>query len=104
MMEATAEPRQRLKSVDIRILSAKKRSSYRTARIQNFPVAESCEDFRSQIQNSLPGERCVANFDFGYIDENKKKLWVNSDTELEDAYAAALGGNPLWIEPDHATV
>ena len=47
MEELEEDTRQRL-TVDIRILSNKKKSSHRAARIKGFPVTETCEDFRKE--------------------------------------------------------
>ncbi|CAH3127675.1 unnamed protein product [Porites lobata] len=68
MQELEEDTRQRL-TVDIRILSNKKKSSHRTARIKGFPVTETCEDFRKEVKNILPGEKFSDNFSFA--------LWVD---------------------------
>lgn len=93
------DSRQRL-TVDIRILSGKKKSSFRTARVKGFPVAETREEFQNEVQKILPGEKFTKNFSFGFIDKNKK-IWVVSDSEVSDAYAAAINGQALWVDPNH---
>lgn len=52
MEELEEDTCQRL-TVDIRILSNKKKSSHRTARIKGFPATETCEDFRKEVKNIL---------------------------------------------------
>lgn len=59
--------RQRL-TVDLRILSGEKKSSFRTARVRGFPVTDTCDEFRKEVQNILPGEKLSSNFTFGFID------------------------------------
>ncbi|CAH3189360.1 unnamed protein product, partial [Porites evermanni] len=61
-------------------------------------------EFREAVKNIIPGEPFAENFSFGFIDKKQKKLWVLTDTELPDAYAAAISGQPLWVDPSHAVV
>ena len=89
---------------DIRIIGRNKKSSYRTARVKGFPVTETCPEFREAVKNIIPGEPFAENFSFGLIDKKQKKLWVLTDTELPDAYAAAISGQPLWVDPSHVVV
>ena len=35
---------------------------------------------------------------------SRKKLWVLTDTELPNAYAAAISGQPLWVDPSYVVV
>ena len=97
------DTRQRL-TVDIRILSEKKKSSFRTARVKGFPVTETCEEFRKEVQNILPGEKLSPTFTFGFIDKKQKKNWVVSDGDLAGAYAAAVSGQAIWVDPGHTAV
>ena len=103
MEELEEDTRQRL-TVDIRILSNKKKSSHRTARIKGFPVTETCEDFRKEVKNILPCEKFSDNFGFGFIGKKQKKIWALSDSDLADAYAAAIDGQALWLDPSHSVV
>lgn len=103
MQELEEDTRQRL-TVDIRILSNKKKSSHRMARIKGFPVTETCEDFRKEVKNILPGEKFSDNFSFGFIGKKQKKIWALSDSDLADAYAAAINGQALWVDPSHSVV
>ena len=103
MQELEEDTRQRL-TVDIRILSNKKKSSHRTARIKGFPVTETCEDFRKEVKNILPGEKFSDNFSFGFIGKKQKKIWAFSDSDLADAYATAINGQALWVDPSHSVV
>ena len=97
------ETRQRF-TTDIRIVGESKKSSYKTARVKGFPATETCSEFREAVKNIIPGEPIAENFNFGYIDKKQKKLWVLTDTELPDAYAAAISGQPLWVDPNHVVV
>ena len=101
--ELEEDTRQRL-TVDIRILSNKKKSSHRTARIKGFPVTETSEDFRKEVKNILPGDKFSDNFSFGFIGKKQKKIWAFSDSDLADAYAAAINGQALWVDPSHSVV
>ena len=103
MEELEEDTRQRL-TVDIRILSNKKKSSHHTAMIKGFPVTETCEDFRKEVKNILPGEKFSDNFSFGFISKKQKKIWAFSDSDLADAYAAAINGQALWVDPSHSVV
>ena len=103
MQELEEDTRQRL-TVDIRILSNKKKSSHRTARIKGFPVTEACEDFRKGVKNILPGEKFSDNFSFGFIGKKQKKIWAFSDSDLADAYAAVINGQALCVDPSHSVV
>ena len=103
MEELEEDTCQRL-TVDIRILSNKKKSSHRTARIKGSPVTETCEDFRKKVKNILPGEKFSDNFSFGFIGKKQKKIWAFSDSDLADAYAAAINGQALWVDPSHSVV
>ena len=75
-MEELEEDTRQHSTVDIRILSNKKKSSHRTARIKGFPVTETCEDFRKEVTNILPGGKFSDNFSFGfqYRQEAKEDL------------------------------
>lgn len=86
-------------TVDFRILSEKKKSSYRTARVKGFPVT----DFRKEVQNILPGKKYMHCFCFGFIDK-KQKIWVVFYSDLPDTYAAAISGQALWVAPRHSVV
>ena len=97
------DARQRF-TTDIRIDGGNKKSSYRTARVKGFPVTETCSEFREAVKNIIHGEPFTENFSFGFIDKKQKKLWVLTDTELPDAYAAAITGQPLWVDPSHVVV
>ena len=101
--EVLNDTRQRF-TTDIRILAGNKKSSYRIARVKGFPVTETCSEFREAVKNIIPGEPFAENFGFGFSDKKQKKLWVLTDTELPDAYAAAISGQPLWVDPSHAVV
>ena len=103
MEELEEDTRHRL-TVDIRILSNKKKSLHRTARIKGFPVTETCEDFREEVKNILPGEKFSDNFSFGFIGKKQKKIWAFSDNDLADAYAAAINGQALWVDSSHSVV
>ena len=103
MQELEEDTRQRL-TVDIRILSNKKKSLHHTARIKGFPVTETCEDFRKVVKNILPGEKFSHNFSFGFIGKKQKTIWAFSDSDLADAYAAAINGQALWVDPSHSVV
>ena len=103
MEELEEDTRQRL-TVDIRILSNKKKSSHHTAMIKGFPVTETCEDFRKEVKNILPGEKFSDNFSFGFIGKKQMKIWAFSDSNLADAYAAAVNGQALWVDPSHSVV
>lgn len=103
MEELEEDTRQRL-TVDIRIYSNKKKSSHRTARIKGFPVTETCEDFRKEVRNILPGEKFTENFSFGFIGKKQKKIWAFSDSDLADAYAAAINGQAFWEDPSYSVV
>ncbi|CAH3165861.1 unnamed protein product [Porites evermanni] len=89
MQELEEDTRQRL-TVDIRILSNKKKSSHRTARIKGFPVTETCEDFRKEVKNILPGGKFSDNFSFGFIGKKQKKIWAFSDSDLADAHSVVM--------------
>jgi len=97
------DTRQRF-TTDIRIVGGNKKSSYRTARVKGFPVAETCSELREAVKNIIPGEPFAENFSFVLMDKRQKKLWVLTDTELPDAYAAAISGQPLWVGPSHVVV
>ncbi len=53
-------------TVVIRILSSKKKSSFRTARVKGFPVAERREEFQNKVKKILPGEKFTKNFSFRF--------------------------------------
>ena len=91
-------------TVDIRILSNKKKSSHGTARIKGFPMTETCEDFRKEVKNILPGEKFSDNFSFGFIGKKQKKIWAFSDSDLADPYAAVINGQAPWVDPSHSVV
>ena len=55
-------------------------------------MTETCEDFRKEIKNILPGEKFSGNFSFGFIGKKQKKIWAFSDTDLDNAYAAIING------------
>ena len=74
------------------------------ARIKGFPVTETCEDFRKEVKNILPGEKFSDNFSFGFIGKKQKKIWAFSDSDLADAYAAAINGQALWVDPSHSVM
>ena len=56
------------------------------------------------VKNIIPGEAFAENFSFGFIDKKQKKLWVLTDTELPDAYAAAISRQPFCVDPSHVVV
>ena len=89
---------------DIRIVGGNKTSSYRTARVKGFPITETCSEFRVAVKNIIPGELFAENFSFGFIVKKQEKLWVLTDTELPNAYATAISGQPLWVYPSHVVV
>ena len=103
MEELEEDTRQHL-TVDIRILSNKKKSSHRTARIKGFPMTETREDFRKEVKNILPSEKFSDNFSFGFISKKQKKIWAFSDSDLADAYAAVINGQAPWVDPSHSVV
>jgi len=97
------DSRQRF-TTDIRIVGGNKKALYRTATVKGFPVTETCSEFKEAVKNIIPGEPFAENFSFGFIDKQQKKLWVLTGTELPDAYAAAISGQPLWVDPRHVVV
>ena len=103
MEELEEDTRQHL-TVDIRILSNKKKSLHRTARIKGFLMTETCEDFRKKVKNILPGEKFSDNFSFGFIGKKQKKIWAFSDSNLADAYAAVINGQAPSVDPSHSVV
>ena len=46
----------------------------------------------------------MESFSFGFIDKKQKKIWVLPDIDLADAYAAAISGQSLWVDPSQTVV
>ena len=67
-------------------------------------MTESCREFRKAVENILPCEPFIESFSFGLIDKKQKKIWVLSDADLADAYAATISGQPVWVDPSPTVV
>ena len=61
-------------------------------------MIETCSEFRETAKNIIPGEPFAENLSFGFIDK-QKKMWVLTDTELPDGYAAAMRRQPFGWTP-----
>lgn len=61
---------------------------------------DTCNEFRRKVDDFLPGERCKKEFSFGFIGKRNKKIWIVTDDQLPEVYAAALNGQTLWIDPN----
>ncbi|KAJ7394512.1 hypothetical protein OS493_000326 [Desmophyllum pertusum] len=90
------DTRQRF-TVDIRILAEKKKSSYCTARVKGFPVTETCEDFRKEVQNILPGTHDETNIPSSSITE-KIDDYIHSLKERHGESGYQPYQYKLWAE------
>ena len=92
--------------VEVRVLDAAKKSSFKIRRSTNFPVVATVQEFRSALLVAFPDLAEIAQpcFSVGYIAERNKKLSINSNLELESAYDALIGGYAVWMDPREAPI
>ena len=72
-MEELEEDTHQHLTVDIRILSNKKKSLHRTARIKGFPMTETCEDFRKEVKNRRTRRKVLRQFQLWFYRQEAKE-------------------------------
>jgi hypothetical protein len=100
-MATAGNSKQLLNTLEVRVLDAKKKSSYLVRRITNFPVLESVVELRSTLVKFLPdlADKITQGCPLGYILTRNKKISIMSSNDLEIAYGYFINGNHLWIDP-----
>ena len=91
---------------ELRVIDARKKSSFIVRRVKDFPVASTIEVFRENTVEYLPDLAAVVvpHFRVGYIVDGNKKTNINNNEERKEAFDQAAYGYPFWIDPHESAV
>ena len=85
--------------LEVRVLDATKKTSFRVRRLTNFPVAETMDEMKSTLQIFMPDITHDENWQIMYILERNKKYTIETSGELQDAYQEFRKGYQMWLDP-----
>ena len=85
--------------LEVRVLDAHKKTSYRVRRLSQFPMAETVIEMKTALEMFLPDIKHAENWQIGYILERNKKYTIETDAELQDAYQHFKEGFQMWLDP-----
>lgn len=85
--------------LEVRVLDATKKTSYRVRRLTNFPSAETVQDMKNSLKMFMPDIKPTDNWKMGYILDRNKKYAIETDGELLDAWGHFQRGYQMWLDP-----
>ena len=85
--------------LEVRVLDATKKTSFRVRRLTNFPVAETMDEMKSTLQIFMPDIAHDENWQIVYILERNKKYTIETSGELQDVYQEFRKGYQMWLDP-----
>ena len=90
--------------LEVRVLDAAKKTSYRVRRLTNFPTAETVDDMKKGLKMFMPDIKPTYNWKIGYILDRNKKYTIETDGELLEAWGHFQRGYQMWLDPSPAKV
>lgn len=85
--------------LEVRVLDATKKTSYRVRQLTNFPITETIDEMISALQIFMPDITRTENWKIGYILERNKKYIIETNSELQDALQEFRKGYQIWLDP-----
>jgi hypothetical protein len=85
--------------LEVRVVDATKKPSFRVRRLTNFPPAETVEEMKSALQIFMPDLKNVDNCKIGYVLDRNKKYSIETNVELQDAFQHLRNGYQMWLDP-----
>ena len=92
--------KQNIPVLEVRVLDAIRKSSFRVRRLTNFPLVDTLNDLRKEWAIVLPDLPNVDKCQIGYVLDRNKKFAIDMDIDVKNAYDYFISGYQIWLDPD----
>ena len=92
--------KQNIPVLEVRVLDAIRKSSFRVRRVTNFPLVDTLNDLWKEWATVLPDLANVDKCQIGYVLDRNKKFAIDTDIDVKNAYDYFISGYQMWLDPE----